>query len=109
MSSRRVPLWFRTPVALGFLTFTLAAAAIGWAAGETKTAPKTKPSPFLPAFPRTEKARNPITLQLQADENKVVGWVSGTRDHGGKAVTVKVGDKTHELTLDENNSFTWEY
>ena len=111
MSSRKVPHWLQTPVALGFLLFTLAGVAFAWAAAgpQPGTKEREKVSPFLPAFPRTEAARNPVTLQLQADEHKVVGWVSGTRDHSGKNVLVKVGDKAHELTLDKDNSFTWEY
>jgi alpha-2-macroglobulin len=109
MSSRKALSWYRTPIALGLLGSTLAAVALVWGAASPQPDPAAKPSPFLAAFPRTEAARNPVTLQLQADEGKVVGWVSGIRDLRGKAVIIKVGDKTHERTLDKDNTFTWDY
>src|SRR5437870_3541136 len=109
MSSRKLPLRRRAPVVLGLFAFLLTAAALTWAAAGPQSAPEAKPKAFLPAFPRAEKARNPVTLQLQADESKVVGWVSGTRNHSGKSVTIKIGDRAEELTLDKSNSFTWAY
>ncbi|HTU20570.1 MAG TPA: alpha-2-macroglobulin family protein [Gemmataceae bacterium] len=54
-------------------------------------------------------ARNPERLHLLADANKVVGWISGTRDHAGAAVTV-VADKVREsVTVQPGNTFTWPY
>ena len=80
MSSRKTPPWYRTPLALGLLGSTLAAVALVYGAAAPQP-DAAKPAPFLAAFPRTEAARNPVTLQLQADESKVVGWVSA---QGGK-------------------------
>src|SRR5207248_1813956 len=45
--------------------------------------------------------------QLQADEHRVVGWISGTRDFAGRTVAVKADGKTGTVTVAKNNTFAW--
>ena len=54
-------------------------------------------------------ARNPERLHLLADAAKVVGWISGTKDHAGAAVTVTAGGVRESLTVQPGNTFTWPY
>ena len=71
MSTRHSFAASRTPLALAALAVTLTAGAFAWqAAGRPEgTAPPS--GALLSAFPRPEKAANPVTLQLQADERVV--------------------------------------
>lgn len=78
------------PIALAF------AAALGRSTPQQET--KTLPP-----------ARNPERLHLLADAGKVVGWISGTKDHAGAAVTVAAPGVRESLTVQPGNTFTWPY
>lgn len=102
MSSRK-PSSRRLLAALSLFGFSLAAGVLAWAAA----GPAPRPTP--PPYSRVEAARNPITLQLQADEGQVYGWISGTRDHTGRAVSVKIDGKTHDAAVGKDNTFSFRY
>lgn len=54
-------------------------------------------------------ARNPERLHLLADAVKIVGWISGARDHAGACVTVTAPGVRENLTIQPGNTFTWPY
>lgn len=56
-----------------------------------------------------QRARNPVQLTVLKDAAKVVGWVSGVRDHAGEAVSVQMGNKIEKIKLERGNTFTWPY
>src|SRR5687768_4709331 len=104
MASRlhRVP---RPYLALAILAGTLAAGTLGWSAAGRPGLPAAAP-PAL--FSKPEPAKNPVTLQLQADERQLVGWVSGPRDFSGRPVDVRLeGVKAVRLEVGKGNTFTW--
>ena len=51
-------------------------------------------------------ARNPERLHLLADAIKVVGWISGTKDHADATVTVTAPGVRESLTVQPGNTFT---
>lgn len=110
MLARLVPPVRRAPAALVLLASALTAGAVAWETGGTRDEGNPTPAKRVRVFPKPEPAKNPITLQLQADERKVVGWVSGPRDYSGRPVYVRVGEKTvATLKVDRDNSFAWPY
>ncbi|MGH7222331.1 MAG: MG2 domain-containing protein, partial [Gemmataceae bacterium] len=92
-----------TPVRIGLRrlgllgVFALALVAALWRSG-----PPRKTTTLHPA-------RNPERLHLLADAVKVVGWISGTKDHAGATVTVTVSGARESLTVQPGNTFTWPY
>jgi hypothetical protein len=71
--------------------------------------PAGAPAPPTPLFAQTVPAKNPMRISLQADEQKVAGWISGTESYTGKRVTVTVNGKSENLTVAQDNTFTWPY
>ncbi|HEY7425202.1 MAG TPA: hypothetical protein VH682_13305, partial [Gemmataceae bacterium] len=54
-------------------------------------------------------ARNPERLHLLLDPAKVLGWISGVRDHAGATIAVTVVDKKKTIKIDKGNTFAWPY
>ncbi len=67
------------------------------------------PPSVVPLFAKTEPAKNPTQLCVQADEQKVVGWISGTRSYAGEKVTITIDGKMDRVIVDKDNTFTWNY
>jgi hypothetical protein len=110
MSSRLLPPLRRAGAALGVLASVLAAGVLAWDAREKPSEPTPPAAKPARLFTKPEPAKNPITLQLQADERQVVGWVSGPRDYSGRPVYVRVGvEKVATLKVGRDNTFTWRY
>ena len=95
----------------GLLSVSLVAALVGApthkapapeAAGDPPPAPAKV---IVPLFAKTEPAANPTELVLMPDEAGVRGWVAGAQKHTGAKVTIKAGNKEHEATVGEDNTF----
>lgn len=76
--------------------------------GGRTAADMTMPS-RLAANGQLQRARNPVQLTILKDAAKVVGWVSGVRDHAGEAVSVRIGNNIEKIKLERGNTFTWPY
>lgn len=95
----------RVRIALGLLTCATITGVLAWnVAGKDDAKPKR-----VTVYPKPEPAKNPVTLQLQADDHRVIGWISGTADHSAKTVEVKHDGKTESLPIAKDNTFTWDY
>jgi alpha-2-macroglobulin len=81
--------------------------ALGWHAlvGGDPTPAK----PIDADYPTTIPAKNPATLQLQADDRTVHGWISGTASHAGKTVRIALGKETAGAKVGDDNTFSWPY
>ncbi|MFO0929695.1 MAG: alpha-2-macroglobulin family protein [Gemmataceae bacterium] len=89
------------------MTLALTAAALAWGfAGPTTT---SSSGPGTTLFRRTEPAKNPVTLQLQADGRQVIGWVSGTDSFADRRVAFKLNGKTSTVAVGKDNTFRWPY
>ncbi|MEK6237184.1 MAG: MG2 domain-containing protein, partial [Planctomycetales bacterium] len=107
--------------------------AVGFAAWvfppvrESSSAPRSD-SRVTSIYSRKEPAKNPVTLSLFVDDQKVLGWISGIKDRAGNKVTVtwtdpapagpaKKQDKaaadansrkqTRTAVVRDDNSFVW--
>lgn len=103
MSRRGNALTRRAPVALAVLTCLLGAVALAWEAG--RSARPARPGRTASLYPKTEPAKNPVTLQLQADGRQVVGWISGGEAFAGRQGTLTVGDRVEAFTVGTDNTF----
>jgi hypothetical protein len=66
-----------------------------------------KPRAVVPLFAKTEPAANPTELVLLPDETGVRGWVAGAASFAGSNVTLKVGNKAHQVPVGADNTFRW--
>jgi Alpha-2-macroglobulin family/Bacterial Alpha-2-macroglobulin MG10 domain/MG2 domain/A-macroglobulin TED domain len=102
----RSPRWRQALVAtsLGLCCLFLVTRSTGlWSPDPaSKTAP-----PSL--YSKIDPAHNPERLTLIADEQKIVGWISGVKDHSGEVVSVRIGRETEEVKIEPGNIFTWNY
>ena len=79
----------------------------GWTALTGGEPPPAKP--IEAAFPKLTAAKNPPTLQLQADDRTVHGWVSGAESFAGQGVKVTTGDIVQTVTVAADNTFSFPY
>jgi hypothetical protein len=80
----------------------------GWTA-LTGGEPPIRPAKPVAVSPRLESASNPTTLQLQADDQAVYGWVSGSKSYAGEAVQMTCGNRSETVTVGEDNTFIWKH
>ncbi|MFO0876089.1 MAG: alpha-2-macroglobulin family protein [Gemmataceae bacterium] len=111
MFSRWIPHIRPALGALAILGLALTSAAVAWEVAAQAARQKTaSDSTLRPIFTKPEPASNPTTLQLQADDRQVVGWISGTRSLAGTPVVIRLdGGRTERTQVDRNNTFTWNY
>ena len=62
----------------------------------------------VPLFTWSEPAKNPVRLHLLADGRRVVGWLSGA-DFAGQKVRVQADHDEATVSVNESNTFTWDY
>ncbi|MFH2007536.1 MAG: alpha-2-macroglobulin family protein [bacterium] len=67
----------------------------------------TVAEPGLFAF--SSLAENPTHLTVQADGEKVVGWISGKRSFAGRSVTVTAQGRTEYTRVGPDNVFVWKH
>ncbi len=84
--------------------------ATGLYSADSAPPPPEKPAapPSAAFFARIDPAKNPEQLILLVDDTRVVGWISGTKDHRGKEVVIN-GPVTEKVKVQEGNQFTWNY
>jgi len=70
--------------------------------------PQTPAVPSSAFFAKIEAAKNPEQLILLVEDTRVVGWISGTKDHRDKEVVIN-GPLTEKVKVQEGNRFTWNY
>ena len=80
MYPRLVSLSGRAPLALGAVAVALTAATLAWDVRAKPDAVKTAPTSV---FGKPEPARNPVTLQLLADDRQVAAFVENARQLAG--------------------------
>ncbi|MFO0844191.1 MAG: alpha-2-macroglobulin family protein [Gemmataceae bacterium] len=107
MYPRLVSLSGRAPLALAALALALTAAGLTCGGRATPDAPKPTPRSV---FGKPEWARNPVTLQLQADDRQVAGWVSGPVSYAGRPVQVlRDGKRVETIHVGRDNTFLWPF
>ena len=92
----------------GLSLLLLASLVVGWrtlVGGDPPAASK----PLVADYPTTIPANNPVTLQLQADDRAVHGWISGTASQAGKMVRIALDKDTTEVKVGDDNTFRWVY
>ena len=94
---KRLLLWSLPVVLVGGLLLTTPGREVSRAEPAGKM-PLAEPTLLLP---KATPAKNPTTLSLVVDPQKVLGWISGTRDFTGRAVTIDVGDKAQSVMVQE--------
>ena len=63
----------------------------------------------MPLFTWTERrAESRSSAPALSDRRRVTGWLSGA-DFSGQKVRVKAGDTDATVTVNESNTFSWEY
>jgi hypothetical protein len=56
-----------------------------------------------------EPAKNPTTLSIIVDHQKVLGWISGNENFSGREVKISADGKDSTVIVQEGNAFTWHY
>jgi hypothetical protein len=98
-------LTLRLALPLALLAFVLANASGPTPSNEAAGRPAA-----APLFDKTEPAKNPTHLILQADDRTVFGWISGTESFAGEFVHVSLaGGKEELVKIAASNTFSWPY
>src|SRR5271166_5767335 len=97
LASSRLPLW---RLALVVIALGLSSAFLLTRTSLRSADSSAKPPSPASLYSKTEPARNPERLTVIADTHKVVGWISGTRDHVGAAVSVRTRARTEKVKVE---------
>jgi alpha-2-macroglobulin len=111
MASRLLTAFRSRPWRLALIGIVVAACCgflLTQALGRRAEDSSTSSSP-APLYHTIDPAHNPERLTVIADARKIVGWISGVKDHAGEEVTVRIGKLLEKVKIEQGNLFTWNF